>query len=69
VERPRSADELSQRGALGVRARQAVDEGLVQMVTGFRTEAVEQTDAGVVLVAEDGRRRPRLIVNDRQAKR
>ena len=26
------------------------------MVTGFRTEAVEQTDAGVVLVAEDGRR-------------
>ena len=26
------------------------------MVTGFRTEAVEQTDAGVVLVGEDGRR-------------
>ena len=50
------ADELPQRGALGVRARQAVEEGLVQMVTGFRTEAVEQTDAGVVLVSEDGRR-------------
>jgi thioredoxin reductase len=51
-----AADELPQRGALGIRARQAVDEGLVTMVTGFRTEAVEQTDAGVVLVSEDGRR-------------
>ena len=51
-----SADELPQRGALGVRARQAVDSGLVEMVTGFRTEAVESTDAGVVLVSEDGRR-------------
>ena len=28
----------------------------MQLVTGFRTEAVEQTDAGVVLVGEDGRR-------------
>ena len=27
-----------------------------ELVTGFRTEAVEQTDAGVVLVGEDGRR-------------
>ncbi len=51
-----AADELPQRGALGVRARQAVEEGLVQMVTGFRTETVEHTDAGVVLVSEDGRR-------------
>lgn len=50
-----AADELPQRGALGQRARQAVEDGLVQMVTGFRTEAVEQTDAGVVLVSEDGR--------------
>lgn len=51
-----SADELPQRGALGLRARQAVEQGLVQLVTGFRTEAVEQTNAGVVLVSEDGRR-------------
>lgn len=51
-----AADELPQRGVLGARARQAVEEGLVTMVTGFRTEAVEQTDAGVVLVSEDGRR-------------
>ena len=51
-----AGDELPQRGALGLRARQAVEDGLVQLVTGFRTEAVEQTDAGVVLVGEDGRR-------------
>jgi hypothetical protein len=51
-----AGDELPQRGALGIRARQAVEDGLVQMVTGFRTEAVEQTQTGVVLVAADGRR-------------
>ncbi|MCA1982309.1 FAD-dependent oxidoreductase [Nocardioides nematodiphilus] len=55
-----SADQLSQRGALGIRARQAVDEGRVDVVAGFRVEAVERvvTDAGdrIVLVAEDGRR-------------
>ncbi|GAA3566112.1 NAD(P)-binding domain-containing protein [Microlunatus spumicola] len=51
-----AADELPQRGALGVRARQAVEDGLVTMVTGFRTESVEQRDAKVVLVSEDGRR-------------
>jgi thioredoxin reductase len=50
------ADELPQRGALGARARQAVEDGLVQLVTGFRTETVEQTEAGVVLISEDGRR-------------
>lgn len=53
-----SADELPQRGALGVRARQAVDAGLVDLVTGFRTEKVYQTKAGLVLVAEDGRSLP-----------
>lgn len=51
-----SADELPQRGALGVRARQAVEDGVVDLITGFRVERVEQTDTGVVLVAEDGRR-------------
>jgi thioredoxin reductase len=51
-----SADELPKRGALGVRARQAVEDGVVELVTGFRVERVEQADTGVVLVAEDGRR-------------
>lgn len=55
-----AADQLPQRGALGVRARQAVDKGRVDVVTGFRAERVERviTEAGeqVVLVAEDGRK-------------
>lgn len=51
-----AADELPQRGALGVLARKAVEDGLVRLVTGFRTEAVGQAEGGVVLVGEDGRR-------------
>jgi hypothetical protein len=50
-----ASDELPQRGALGLRARAAVDEGLVELVTGFRVETVERRDGGVVLVAGDGR--------------
>ena len=57
-----AADELPQRGALGLRARQAVDDGLVDLVTGFRVESVtspaEDGQRGVVLVAEDGRALP-----------
>jgi len=50
-----TADQLPERGALGLRAKQAVTDGLVGLVTGFRTERI-RTDAGrVVLVAEDGR--------------
>jgi thioredoxin reductase len=45
------ADELPERGALGVRARKAVQDGIVEMVTGFRTERVD----GATLIAEDGR--------------
>ena len=55
------ADELPQRGALGQRARQAVDAGLVELVTGFRVDQVERRrrDFGrVVVVAEDGRALP-----------
>ncbi|MDY0827618.1 NAD(P)-binding domain-containing protein [Microbacterium sp. BG28] len=50
------ADELPARGALGIRAKEAVDAGLVSLVTGFRTERVAADDEGVVLIAEDGRR-------------
>ena len=51
-----AADELPERGALGVRARQAVEDGLAGLVTGFRTERIRRdgTDRAV-LVAEDGR--------------
>ena len=53
-----TADELPQRGALGIRAKQAVDAGLVDVVTGFRTEQVQRGPHGVVLVSEDGRELP-----------
>ncbi len=50
-----AADELPQRGALGARARQAVEDGVVRLVTGFRTAQVDVLDERVVLTAEDGR--------------
>ncbi|MFG3549757.1 NAD(P)-binding domain-containing protein [Streptomyces sp. NPDC047725] len=51
------ADQLPARGALGLAAKAAVDEGHADAVTGFRTEAVERADDGrLVLVGEDGRR-------------
>ncbi|KOU70359.1 flavoprotein [Streptomyces sp. XY66] len=51
------ADQLPARGALGLAAKAAVDEGHANAVTGFRTEAVERdTDGRLVLVGEDGRR-------------
>ncbi|MFD3594238.1 FAD-dependent oxidoreductase [Nocardia sp. NPDC058640] len=51
------ADELPARGALGLRAKKAVDAGLLDVVTGFRTAAIEPDAQGrVTLVADDGRR-------------
>ncbi|XMN10781.1 NAD(P)-binding domain-containing protein [Streptomyces griseobrunneus] len=52
-----SADQLPARGALGLAAKAAVDEGHAHAVTGFRTEAIERgPDGRLVLVGEDGRR-------------
>ncbi|MEC4015447.1 NAD(P)-binding domain-containing protein [Streptomyces sp. H27-D2] len=51
-----AADQLPARGALGLRARAAVDEGYADAVTGFRTATVEKAADRLVLVAEDGRR-------------
>jgi thioredoxin reductase len=50
------ADELPARGALGLRAKAAVEAGHASAVTGFRTQAVEREEGRLVLVAEDGRR-------------
>lgn len=51
------ADQLPARGALGLRAKEAVDAGLVTVVTGFRTEVVERADDGrLALVSADGAR-------------
>jgi hypothetical protein len=49
------ADELPERGALGLRAKQAVSDGLVGLVTGFRTERIRVEGGRAVLVAQDGR--------------
>ncbi|MFI1361081.1 NAD(P)-binding domain-containing protein [Streptomyces sp. NPDC020898] len=51
------ADQLPARGALGLAAKAAVDNGHADAVTGFRTEAVERDgDDRLVLIGEDGRR-------------
>ncbi|MGA5169204.1 MULTISPECIES: FAD-dependent oxidoreductase [Streptomyces] len=50
------ADQLPARGALGLAAKAAVDDGHAGAVTGFRTTAVERAGEQLVLVAEDGRR-------------
>ncbi|MFG2111488.1 NAD(P)-binding domain-containing protein [Streptomyces sp. NPDC048718] len=52
-----SADQLPARGALGLAAKAAVDEGHADAVTGFRIQAIERDgDGRPILVAEDGRR-------------
>ena len=49
------SDALPQRGALGARAHAAVDAGLVQMVTGFRTERIAVESGRATMIAEDWR--------------
>ncbi|MFC9552510.1 NAD(P)-binding domain-containing protein [Rhodococcus sp. NPDC056960] len=47
-------DQLPARGALGLRAKQAVDAGLLQVVPGFRTATVEPDgDGGAVTLVSD----------------
>jgi thioredoxin reductase len=53
-----AADQLPERGALGTRAKMAVEAGLVNVVTGFRAGQIQRTSDGVVLVSEDGRALP-----------
>ncbi|MFJ1973830.1 FAD-dependent oxidoreductase [Streptomyces sp. NPDC087903] len=51
------ADQLPARGALGLAAKAAVDNGYADAVTGFRTEGIERdTEGRLILVGEDGRR-------------
>jgi thioredoxin reductase len=50
------ADQLPARGALGLRAKQAVAAGHVEVVTGFRTEAVERDAGGRVTLVAGGHR-------------
>jgi thioredoxin reductase len=49
------ADQLPARGALGQRAKAAVEAGYVEVVTGFRTERIERDDTGrLALLSADG---------------
>lgn len=49
-------DQLAARGALGIRARRAVDAGHIDVVTGFRAAEVnEGQDGRAILVDDDGR--------------
>lgn len=48
------ADQLPARGALGLRAKAAVDAGHATAVTGFRTAAVESDGGRLALRSEDG---------------
>ncbi|WP_447911832.1 FAD-dependent oxidoreductase [Microbacterium phyllosphaerae] len=50
-----SGDELPERAALGSRARKVIDDGVVDLVTGFRVAEFRRTDEGATIVAEDGR--------------
>lgn len=50
------ADQLPARGALGLRAKAAVEAGHAGAVTGFRTAAVERDGERLVLTGEDGTR-------------
>ena len=50
------ADQLPARGALGLRAKAAVEAGRIGVVTGFRTEAVERAGASLTLVSDGGHR-------------
>ena len=50
-------DQLPARGALGLRAKAAVDDGLLTVVPGFRTATIEPGgDGRVVLVSDTGAR-------------
>ncbi|MFF3017315.1 NAD(P)-binding domain-containing protein [Streptomyces sp. NPDC057939] len=52
-----AADRLPARGALGLAAKAAVDEGHADAVTGFRTDAFERDgDGRVIVVGDDDRR-------------
>lgn len=50
-----SGDELPERAALGSRARKMIDEGLVDVATGFRVTEFRRDGETLTIVAEDGR--------------
>ncbi|MCS5719370.1 NAD(P)-binding domain-containing protein [Herbiconiux sp. CPCC 205763] len=53
-----SADELPARGQLGITAKELVDAGLIDVVTGFRVSKIARDGDLVLLTSEDGRTLP-----------
>nr|MBS1899980.1 NAD(P)-binding domain-containing protein [Actinomycetota bacterium] len=53
-----AGDGLPERAALGIRARRAMEKGLVEVVTGFRVAELRPHPEGVSVVADDGREIP-----------
>lgn len=53
-----AADQLPERGALGQRAKNAVESGAVELVTGLRTAEIRRDGDRAVLVGEDGHELP-----------
>lgn len=49
------ADELPARGQLGITAKEFIDAGLIDLVTGFRVEKISRDGDQVLLTSEDGR--------------
>lgn len=50
-----SGDELPERAALGSRARGVIDEGVVDLVTGFRVAELRRDHDILTVISEDGR--------------
>lgn len=50
-----AGDDLPERAALGSRVRTLVDEGVVDVVTGFRVAEFRRADGSLTVVADDGR--------------
>lgn len=53
-----AADELPERGALGQRAKKAVESAAVELVTGFRVAEIRRGAGTVVLIGDDRRELP-----------
>lgn len=50
-----AGDELPQRAALGVRSRRAIEQGRVELLTGFRVDEIRSRSDGLTVVSGDGR--------------
>ncbi|RYB95998.1 FAD-dependent oxidoreductase [Ciceribacter ferrooxidans] len=57
-------DQLPERGALGLAAKKAMDEGRLNMLTGFAARAVEADEEHVRVLATAGGREVRLAVDN-----